>query len=203
MDTYHCPPNALPAHLYRVQYPGSQTFLSGDGLEARDTNVFYPTDRMQEFGQSIVNQLTWGHRGAQPYISCFSDEEHAHNWALKEPWTGTSNPRRARDWTVLTIDTSLMSGTKVFKLSHLVQALHLFLPDKASQHIHGGYLCLYTVPTSAIVKQASAGEVEAEVDNRKYRDVYDPLDDYSGSDLEAAENNLNDDLAKMIEGNWD
>jgi len=41
-----------------------------------------------------------------------------------------------------------------------------------------------------------------DVEDRKWRETYDPLDGYSGSDLEAAENNLNDDIIKMIEGDW-
>lgn len=36
----------------------------------------------------------------------------------------------------------------------------------------------------------------------KYRELYHPLDDYSGDDYEAAENNLNDDILSFIEDNW-
>jgi hypothetical protein len=43
---------------------------------------------------------------------------------------------------------------------------------------------------------------QSERDTRKYG-YYDPLDEYSVSDCEAAENNLNDNIMKMIEGDWD
>ena len=36
---------------------------------------------------------------------------------------------------------------------------------------------------------------------RKIGEYYHPLDDYSGDDLEAAENSWSDDMARMIEGN--
>lgn len=156
MDRFYCPPAALPEHLYRVQYPSSRTILSGNGLEARDTNFFYSTDEIRDFRQSIINQLTWGHRGDQPYITCFSDEKHAQNWALKEPWT----KGEGQNWTLLTINTRKMSGTAVFKLSELVKSFSLSLPDGARQHVQGAYLCLHSVPTSAIIRQASVEEVE-------------------------------------------
>lgn len=31
----------LPGNLYRVHYPGCQTAFSGNGLEAKETNVTY------------------------------------------------------------------------------------------------------------------------------------------------------------------
>ncbi len=42
-----------------------------------------------------------------------------------------------------------------------------------------------------------------DLENRKWQETYHPLDDYSGSDLEAAENNWNDNIMKMVEGDWD
>ena len=76
----------LPANLYRVQYPGCQTALSGNGLQAKETNVTYSKDDMNPFRQSIIDQLTWGHRRAQPYIICFSEKDHVKNWVCKELW---------------------------------------------------------------------------------------------------------------------
>ncbi|KAL8769052.1 MAG: hypothetical protein Q9209_004838 [Squamulea sp. 1 TL-2023] len=197
MEKFICPPAPRPVKLYRVQYPGCQTILSGAGLEARDTTVFYSETEIHEFAQSIINQLTWGYRGAQPYITCFSDESHAENWALKEPWH--NRPQKEKNWCLVTIDTSLMSGTLMFKLSELVESLNLTLPDGALQHVDGAYLCLHKIPTTAIVGIKSPQKVKEAVDDRKYREVYDPLDCYSGSDYEAAENNLNDDIMKMMD----
>ncbi|KAA6414270.1 MAG: hypothetical protein FRX48_02633 [Lasallia pustulata] len=96
-----------------------------------------------------------------------------------------------------------MPETYVFSLNDLVTHLELELPERATQHKKGEYLCLHTVPTSAIVNSASPCEVKEDVEDWKWQETYHPLDDYSGSDLEAAEDNLNDDIIKMIEGDWD
>ncbi|KAL8786503.1 MAG: hypothetical protein Q9213_002730 [Squamulea squamosa] len=221
MEKFICPPASWPVKLYRVQYPGCQTILSGDGLKARNTTVFYSETEIHEFAQSIIKQLTWGYRGAQPYITCFSDESHAENWALKEPWHNT--PQKQDNWSLVVIDTSRMSGTPMFKLSELVMSLDLTLPDRALQHVDNAYLCLHKIPATAIVEikspqevqqgtQAAAGlhscgfrvaNISIAADDRKYGgDFFHPLDGYSDSDYEAVENNLNDDLMKMIEGDW-
>jgi hypothetical protein len=158
MEKFRRRPAVLPVNLYRVQYPGCQTALSGNGLEAKDTNVTYTEDGMNAFRQSIIEQLTWGHRGAQPYITCFSDKDHAENWALKEPW----NPgeREKDSWSLLTINTRSMPETYVFSLNDLVTQLDLALPERVSQHVRGAYLCLHRIPTTAIVSSASPREVK-------------------------------------------
>ena len=148
----------LPANLYRVQYPGCQTALSGNGLQAKETNVTYTEDDMNAFRESIIKQLTWGHRGDQPYITCFSEKDHAENWACKEPWSHGEYGNES--WSLLTIDTELMPETYVFSLKDLVTQLDLALPEMASQHVKGGYLCLHRIPTTAIVYSASAREVK-------------------------------------------
>lgn len=157
MEKHRCRPTDLPSKLYRVQYPGCQTALSGDGLAAKDTDLFYSGNEMNAFRQSIIEQMTWHHRGAQPYITCFSAKDHAENWALKEPW----NPRDQDkgSWRILTIDTTLMPETFVFSLNALAKDLSLEIPERASQHVKGAYLCLHRIPTSAIVKSASSSEV--------------------------------------------
>lgn len=99
----------LPVNLYRVQYHGCQTALSGNGLQAKETNVTYTEDDMNAFRQSIIDQLTWGHRGDQPYITCFSEKDHAENWACKQPWNHSDYGNES--WSLLTIATELMPET--------------------------------------------------------------------------------------------
>ncbi len=158
MERFRCSPVVLPRNLYRVQYPWCQTAFSGNGLAAKDTNVTYSEDETDAFGESITNQLTWHYRGLQPYITCFSDKDHAENWALKEPLNPSERDKDS--WSLLTIDTRLMPETYVFSLDDLVTRLHLELPEGATQHKKGAYLCLYTIPTSAIVNSASPREVK-------------------------------------------
>ena len=148
MEKFDCRPTDLPPKLYRLWYPGCQTTLSGNGLAAKDTNVFYSENEMVAFRQSIVRQMTWSYRGAQPYITCFSEKDHAENWALKQPW----NPRGQEkgSWILLTIDTRLLSETYVFRLNDLVKNLALTIPERAFQHVQGAYLCLHRIPMSAI-----------------------------------------------------
>ena len=55
-----------------------------------------------------------------------------------------------------------------------------------------------------IVKQfISIAKSSIEVEDRKWQKIYYPFDDYSGSKLEAAENNWNDNIMKMVERDWD
>ena len=158
MEKFRRSPAVLPRNLYRVQYPWCQTALSGNGLAAKDTNVTYSEDEMDAFGESITNQLTWHYRGAQPYITCFSDKDHAENWVLKEPWNPSERDKDS--WSLLTIDARLMPEIYVFKLDYLETHLELELQERATQHKKGAYLCLHTIPTSAIVNSASPREVK-------------------------------------------
>ena len=153
MDEFRCRSAVLPVYLYRVQYPRCQTVHSGEGLTAKDTNVIYSKDEIKSFCQSIEQQMTWGHRGAQPYITCFSDKDHAKNWARKEPWNPSVKDKGS--WALLTIDTRLMPDTYIFSLKDLVTSLDIMIPERASQHENGAYLCLHRIPTSAIVDWVS------------------------------------------------
>jgi hypothetical protein len=158
MEKFHCHHAVLPFNLYWVHYPGCQTALSGNGLEAKDIKVIYSDDEMNAFLQSIIEQLTWGHHGAQPYITCFSDKDHVENWALREPWNPSERDKDS--WSLLTIDTRFMLETSIFSLNDLVTHLDLALPERASQHVKGAYLCFHRIPTSAIVNSASPREVK-------------------------------------------
>lgn len=53
-----------------------------------------------------------------------------------------------------------MPETYTFSLDDFVTRLGLELPEWATQHKKGAYLCLHTIPTSAIVNSASPREVK-------------------------------------------
>ena len=61
---------------------------------------------------------------------------------------------------LLTIDTRLLPETYVLKLDYVVVQLGLEIPERATQHVEGAFLCLHTIPESAIVKSASPSEVK-------------------------------------------
>jgi hypothetical protein len=159
-----------------------------------------------------MNQFTRTNRLPTPYISTFSDCEHAENWALK---MGTNVK-------LLRLSTALWDDPYIFKLSTLVEKLPVMIPDAASQHIEGAYLCLHSVPSEAIVEVMNREDIEIStvvaivlcpwllflltvqvgVESRTYQEYYLPYDPDDSED-EAIENNFNDDLMKMLEGDWE
>ena len=158
METYVC--SDVPPELYRVDYPGSRTtWTSQEGFKATDTSRAFGEKDLPDFKESIVRSFTWGCRDPLPFISLFSDREHAENWGCKKPWLG--NHRSEGGWALYVIDTTeLRSTTLLFKLSNLVRRLSLNIPQGAQQHIEGAYLCLHRIPTAAIVEKRTPAQVE-------------------------------------------
>ncbi|KAM5357656.1 hypothetical protein ACJZ2D_016044 [Fusarium nematophilum] len=201
MDQFRCLPEDLPRELYRVHYPESQTTCSAEGFLASDTITVYNDIERDLFKAAVENQFTWGYRSPLPFIAVFSDRDHTENWACKEPWHGPSH--RRGQWTLNKIDTAELCNTHIFKLSQLITALGVRIPDRAAQHAKGAFLCLHKIPARAINETRDEDYVRADRESRRFEEQYHILDAYSGSDYEAAENNFNDDMMKMIEGDWD
>ncbi|KAI1308019.1 hypothetical protein F5Y03DRAFT_350853 [Xylaria venustula] len=151
-----CQPSELPSHLYRIQYPASQTRYTDEGLRAADTTTTYSSREV--FGDSVRRHFTWKDRRRSSFISLFSDESYAKNWGCKEPWLG-AEATQEDDWRLFSIDTNLLKDTVVFKLSRLVDFLNLKLPEKAEKHIEGGYICLHKIPRSAIVQEQKGTDI--------------------------------------------
>lgn len=136
--------DSLPAKLYRVQYGSCQTMRDTRGLHAKDQSS--PLPSLPEFAKSIEYQFNWNHRIPTRYISLFSDEVYARNWAIKR------SEYEGQPCDLITITTDRLSRSTVFKLSNLVASLDLNIPDGAVQHVSGAYVCLYCVPSHAIGK---------------------------------------------------
>ncbi|CAG9948786.1 unnamed protein product [Clonostachys rosea f. rosea IK726] len=199
MNQYRCRPEELPPNLYRVQYSESQTTRTDEGLKAVNTTTVYGDSEHERalFKQAVGRHLTWSYRGRSPFVSLFSDRNHAENWGCAEPWRG-SKPYREQ-WTLYTIETSLLGETYVFKVSELVDTLGVRIPERADQHKRGSYLCLHRVPAYAILEERAGRDVKY---FRKYGDEHwDPYFGYD-SDDSVVQNNINDDSIKMIEGLW-
>jgi hypothetical protein len=160
MDTYTRSKSDLPNELYRIDYPGSRTtFSSLGGFTAADTTKNFGTTGLTEFKRAVENQFNWRCREALPFISLFSDREHAETWGLKQPWRG--NTRVEGNWTLYVIDvTKLISTNYFFKLSDLVEDLDLEILGSAGQHKRGAFLCLHRIPASAIVESRNPTEVK-------------------------------------------
>ncbi|KAF2210292.1 hypothetical protein CERZMDRAFT_121891 [Cercospora zeae-maydis SCOH1-5] len=191
MDRLRCSLQELPDYLYRVQYNGCNTEFSDRGLFAADNTTTFDETNIPSFQMSIVNQFTRTNRLPTPFVSVFSEIEHAENWAL------TMGPNVK----LLHLSTALWKDPYIFKLSTLCQRLPVTIPDAASQHIKGAYLCLHSVPFEAVTEVMDREAIESRVDGRKYREYYLPYDPDDSED-EAIENNCNDDAMKMLEGDW-
>ncbi|KIE01370.1 hypothetical protein MAJ_02711, partial [Metarhizium majus ARSEF 297] len=167
MEAYRMPNDKLPRELYRVDYPESRTTYNKiDGFVAGDSTKTYEESDQDDFKQDIVKQFTWSHRNPLPFISLFSDLDHAENWGLKEPWRDPSSFSPRGNWTLYAINTTLLVNATLFKLGDLVQRLQLQIPKNAQQHIDGAYLCLHRIPTSSIIKQRDWKQVADDKEDR-------------------------------------
>ncbi len=185
MEKFRLQDAGIPVYLYRVQYQGCQTAQSVNGLEAQDVSVTYSEDEMNAFRQSIIEQFTWGHRGAQPYIACFSDKIHAQNWACSTPWDHGGCGKDS--WRLLTIDTSLIPETYVFRVNDLETRLGFKIPESASTHKRGAYLCLHLIPASAIKDSASPHKVQSGTQTAAISQGFFPVA-YNSADVDERNN---------------
>ncbi|KAK0672645.1 hypothetical protein QBC41DRAFT_13107 [Cercophora samala] len=153
MESTRCLSKDLPPYLYRIQHRTTQTrYSESGGLEASDTTtLFGETSEKDAFKQAVENQFTWDFKHPTPFISFFSDKTHAINWGFcLKKWGPRS--RTDDDWSILTIDTSCLQNTYVFKLSTVIDELDVKIPKTAEDaHKPGGYFCLHRVPACAIV----------------------------------------------------
>lgn len=160
MESYTCSPQDIPNLLYRIHYPGARVdYLPETGFSARDRERTFSDGELDQFAQAINHHFTWSYRDPLPFISLFSDLEHAQNWGCKTPWSPHGIARYP--WTLHTIDTTSIRRTHTFfKLSDIIDIPGITIPEKAQQHIKGAYICLYDIPSSAIGETRTNTEVE-------------------------------------------
>src|SRR2546423_6098442 len=58
------------------------------------------------------------------------------------------------------LTTSKLGDVHVFKLSTVMEALKLCLPDGASQHHSGAFLCLHKIPASSVCSIERTSEIQ-------------------------------------------
>ncbi|KAK3709310.1 hypothetical protein LTR37_011048 [Vermiconidia calcicola] len=164
--------------------------------------------------------LRWGYSKVEsPFLSVFGDREEAMRWA-----------RARQDW--LDKQTSVLAGVKlfqidcnslgqsvVFKVDDLLARLDIPLNRDTSHE----YLILHRIPANAIrldvdisdmvfqgeqanegLEEEARSEAESWVQraNDPRHHWVDDLHGYYDSDEECEEHNTNDDLMKMLEGDW-
>ncbi|KAL3713643.1 hypothetical protein TMatcc_002346 [Talaromyces marneffei ATCC 18224] len=214
MDEYRLSKRDLPLYLYQVDYPGSRTtYFPEVGLFAANTTKTYPEQEVETFKTDIVKQFTWSCRESLPFINLFSDIKHAENWGLKQPWRQALD-FGGDDWTLFEIRTDILdeAARKIFRLKDLVESFDLEIPDKAGQHIDDAYLCLHSIPASAIVQDWSPSQVRENKGERySYRKMeymeeassYDYLDGYYyDSEREAVQENYNTIFENNMDDAW-
>lgn len=158
---YRLSNESVPSRLYRIDYPGSRTGYSGsEGFIAAHRTKTYADQANSEFKRDIVKQFTWDCRDPVPFISLFSDREHAENWGLKQPWRGKAPYLSRSNWALYVIDTNRLEDACFFRLQDLVEDLGLRLPDKADQHVSGTY-----IPPAAIVERIDPEQVKIGIFN--------------------------------------
>lgn len=153
-----------------------------------------------------MRQFTWNYRGPLPFISLFSEREHAENWGLKEPWQQRPNSL-TKQWTLFAINTEVLEDAVFFSLKELVEDHQVQIPDAAKQHIHGAYICLHRIPAAAITDQRNPNQVLDDKDDRYWERMdaqldNDYLDGSYDSEREALQENWNTNIEKNIEDGW-
>jgi hypothetical protein len=136
------------------------SFSKQQGLTAADQTPMATAMDPSKFRETVERHFTWGCRELSPFISLFSNREHAENWALKEPWR-SNEPIKGFGWHLYVINTrQLVEDRHLYKLSDLVRGLGVVIPPKAQQHIGGGFLCLQQIPPAAIVAIKDPNQVK-------------------------------------------
>ena len=112
MEEYICSPSDIPTLLYRTDYPGARTsFLPEEGFRAADTTRTFGAGEIDEFKAAIEKQFSWSCRDPLPFISLFSDREHAENWGCERHRKDGS---LKDDGTLHIIDTTHLNMTTCF-----------------------------------------------------------------------------------------
>jgi len=130
-----------------------------NGFTATDTTKTFGTKAVIELKRAVEGQFTWSCRDSLPFISLFSDREHAENCGLKQPWLG--HGRSPGSWSLHVINTTDLRETNhFFKLNDLVEEpIYTFL-RVLTQHVRGAFMCLHRIPVTAIIESRNPTEIE-------------------------------------------
>jgi hypothetical protein len=136
---------SLPLTVYRVDYPGAQTTYSQQwGFLAAGN---FTPHHVTGLRRSVEYHLNWQCRTPSPYISVFSNRQHALNWA--RVWS-ENNGYGTCD--IVEIRIKREHGVMVFCVADLVTRFRVPTTLMPAQY-HSEYLCFRCIPSEAIVRR--------------------------------------------------
>jgi hypothetical protein len=143
-------PTSIPARVYRVDRPGSQTrYTYGTGFTAKNhTTILNSPFLVERFGNAHLNEQT---NISSPLISVYDNLAHAervaHHLAKKH----------SERTTVVTIDTSRWARGPVFRAADILRNRGEELTIEENFMHHGEYMVMYNIPREAIITETPVG----------------------------------------------
>ncbi|KAF7198654.1 hypothetical protein HII31_00393 [Pseudocercospora fuligena] len=141
--------SAKPARAYRVQTPHALSSVTP--LGAIDASLMLPNVARgvsdNKLRQLVMDHINGSHTGS-PFISIFTDEQHAEQWALN--WSERNGGEICN---FITLDVSKI--TRLFSVKELVALLGLKTDIQASESDswEDEYLVVHQIPSEAIIKK--------------------------------------------------
>ncbi|KAH8802520.1 hypothetical protein F5884DRAFT_860883 [Xylogone sp. PMI_703] len=197
LHAYKC--NHLPNMLWKVIHSGTQSRQDPHTKDLTASDNTRIISNILELKQVVEAHLDWWNRQPSCFLSVFSDERHARNWAKQRE-------RTSSQVYIYQIDTRNLP-TDAYPLDLDLMKVRLSITNPSTHEL----LFLHRIPAQAIVGKTDLGEIfEKEADAKHYAArPFDPsyhwVDDlygYYDSDEECEEHNRCDDILKMIEGDW-
>ncbi|KAJ8133257.1 hypothetical protein O1611_g361 [Lasiodiplodia mahajangana] len=152
LGTYEC--DDLPRTLWRVIHPQTQSrqdLVTGD-LVARDSDREISDE--SSLTQVAKEHFNWNSRQASCFLSVFSDEDHARNWARL----------RKGKVDIHEIDaTKLPLDTCVFDATSLARSLGIVHPYSTHE-----FIFLHRIPSCSLRRRPGFGEIRKRVKAPRY-----------------------------------
>ncbi|EME79531.1 uncharacterized protein MYCFIDRAFT_190401 [Pseudocercospora fijiensis CIRAD86] len=142
--------SAKPVRAYRVQTPDALSSVTP--LGAIDASLILPNVARgvsdNKLRQLVMDHLNGSHNGS-PFISIFTNEQHAQQWALN--WSEKNGDEICN---LTTLDVSKI--TRLFSVKELVTLLGLksdISTTKSDNSWEHEYLVVHQIPSEAIIKK--------------------------------------------------
>ena len=146
LNPYKC--THLPKTLWKVIHCGTQSQtdpFTGDLIASDSTRIFSDSSELK---QAIEAHIDWWSRQPSCFLSVFSDEQHARNWAKQREQTQSEVYIYEINTTKLPIDAFVL-GIDLLKVT-------LGIVHPSSTH---ELLFLHRIPAQAMISKTSLGEI--------------------------------------------
>jgi len=146
LNPYKC--TRLPKTLWKVIHSGTQSQqdpFTGDLIASDSTRIIRDESELK---QAIEAHIDWWSRQPSCFLSVFSDEQHALNWAKQREKTQS-------EVYIYKIDTTnLPTDTYLFDVDSLKATLGFVHPTSTHE-----FLFLHRITAQAIVSKRDLGEI--------------------------------------------